>query len=148
MTSANAKYVVLVQGRGGEVQITRQQVKPDDMETFTDQATDYVNNQPADAWKDAFYMMGEIYDLTSCTCMLPTIVCQAMTKEHHNMTPSRQTRDTMTTFKTKMGQQNYKILNALSHKVENKEKERVAANTQESNAAGPSRAQDGPAGPG
>ena len=37
----------------------------------------------------------------------------------------------MTTFKTKMGEQNYKILNALRHKAENKEKERVAANTQE-----------------
>jgi hypothetical protein len=52
-----------------------------------------------------------------------------MTEEHHNMASSRQTRDTMTTFKTKMGQQNYNILNALRHKAENEE--RVAANTKD-----------------
>jgi hypothetical protein len=41
------------------------------METFTDMAADFINNQPADAWTDAFYMMGESYDLTSCMCICP-----------------------------------------------------------------------------
>ena len=111
-------------------------------------ATNYVDNQPADACTDAFYMMGESYNLTSCTCMLPTIVCQAMTEEHHNhnTASSRQSRDTMTTFKKKIGLQNYKILNALRHKAE--KEERITANTQEGKAASPSRAQDGPAFPG
>ena len=70
--------------------------------------------------------------------------------EEYNMAPCRQTRAMMTTFKTKMGEQNYKILNALRHKGENKEKEQEVAeqdNTLESTAASPSRAQDGPAGP-
>ena len=29
----------------------------------TDMATDFVDNQPADAWTDAFYVMGDSYDL-------------------------------------------------------------------------------------
>ena len=33
----------------------------------------------------------------------------------------------MTAFKTMMGDKNYKILNALRHKAENKEKEREVA---------------------
>ena len=47
--------------------------------------------------------------------------------EEYNMAPCRQTRAMMTTFKTKMGEQNYKILNALRHKGENKEKEQEVA---------------------
>ena len=118
MTAVNTKYVAPVQGRRG---------------------ADHTAMSG---------MMGESYDLTSCTCMLPTIVCQAMTEEHHNhnTASSRQSRDTMTTFKKKIGLQNYKILNALRHKAE--KEERITANTQEGKAASPSRAQDGPAFPG
>ena len=93
------------------------------MDRLTEQAVNYVDTQPAESWTDTFYMMNGSYDLTSCTCMLPTIVCRAMNEKQHNTAPSRQTRDMMTMFKTKMGEQNYKIFNALRHKAENKEKE-------------------------
>ena len=52
-----------------------------------------------------------------------------------------QTRTMMTAFMAMMGDQNYMILKALWHQVENKEKEREVAEqekTQEDNSAGPS----------
>ena len=140
MTTVNTKYVASVQGGAGEVQTTRQHVDPTDLDTFTDMAVDFMDSQPDDVWTDAFFMTSDSYD--SSTCMLPTIVCQSITVEPHNTATSRQTSKMMMTFKRKMGPQNYKILNALRHKKE----QRVAANTQESNAAAaPSGAQNGSA---
>ena len=39
------------------------------------------DSKPADVWTDTLYMMGDSYDLTSCTCMLLTVMCGAMTEE-------------------------------------------------------------------
>ena len=61
-----------------------------------------------------------------------------MVDEPHNVATSRQTGETMVIFKTKMGLQNYVILNALRRKNEQR-----VANTQDSSAvAGPSGAQN------
>ena len=142
MTAVNAKYVAPVQGWGSEVQTTCQQVDPTNLDTFKDMAVDFVDSQPDNVWTDAFFMTSDSYDLTSCTCMLLTIVYRTMTDEPYNTATSRQSSEMMSTLKRKMGPQNYKILNALRHK----NKQRVAANTQESNAAAsPSGAQNGSA---
>ena len=129
MTAVNAKYVAPVQGWGGEVQITWQQVDPDNMETFTDMATDFINNQPADAWTDAFYMMGESYDLTSCMCICPPSYARPWQRSTTTWRLAGRLEIQWRQFKTKMGQQNYNILNALRHKAENEE--RVAANAKD-----------------
>ena len=97
------------------------------MDAFMDMAADFVDSQPDDVWTDAFYMTGDSYDLTSSMCMLQTIVCRAMTDEPHNTATSRHNSKKLMSFKTKMGPQNYKILNALRHKAENEQ--RVVANT-------------------
>ena len=87
---------------------------------------------------DAFFITSDIYELTSCTCLLPTIVCRTRVDEPHNVATSRQTGETMVIFKTKMGLQNYVILNALRRKNEQR-----VANTQDSSAAtGPSGAEN------
>ena len=114
--------------------MTRQLVDPNDLDKFTDLAVDIVDSQPDETWTD--FIMSDSYELTSCTCLLPTIVCRSMVDEPHNVATSRQTGETMVIFKTKMGLQNYVILNALRRK----NKQRVA-NTQDSSAAaGPSGA--------
>ena len=65
-------------------------------------------------------------------------VCRSMVDEPRNIATSRQTGETMMTYKKKMGLQNYKILNALRRKNEQR-----VANTQESSAAAaPSGAQN------
>ena len=105
---------------------------------FTDLTVDFVDSQPDDTWTDAFFITSDSYDLTVCTCLLPSIICKSMIDEPHNVATSRQTGETMEIFKEKMGAQNYVILNALRRKDE----QRVVVTTKESSAAAaPSGAQ-------
>ena len=98
MSAANMKYVPPVQGRQIEVLMTRQLVDPNDLDKFTDLAVDIVDSQPDEIWTDAFFITSDSYELTSCTCLLPTIVCQSMVDEPHNVATSRQTGETMVIF--------------------------------------------------
>ena len=117
--------------------MTRQRVDPNDLDNFTDLAVDFVDSQPDETWMDTFFITSDSYELTSCTCLLPTIVCRSMVDEPHNVATSRQTGETMVIFKTKMGLQNYVILNALRRKNE----QSCSGYTQDSSAAaGPSGA--------
>ena len=75
---------------------------PNDLGKFTDLAVNFVDSQPDDTWTDAFFITSDIYELTSCTYWLPTIVCRSMVDEPHNVATSRQTGETMVIFKTKM----------------------------------------------
>ena len=93
--------------------MTRQRVDPTDLDNFTDLAVDFVVSQPDETWTDAFFITCDSYELTSFTCLLLTIVCRSLVDEPHNVATSRQTGETMVIFKTKMGLQNYVILNAL-----------------------------------
>ena len=101
---------------------------PNDLNKFTDLAVDFVDSQPDDTWMDAFFIKSDSYELTNCTCLLPTIICRSIVDEPHNVATSIKTDETMAIFETKMGLQNYVILNSLRRKNE----QRVAANTQES----------------
>ena len=109
----------------------RTRVDPNNLDKFMDLAIDFVDSQPDDTWTNAFFIMSDIYELTVCTCLLPTIICRLMIDEPHNVATSRQTGETMEIFKTKMGVQKYVILIALRRKDE----QRVAVTNQESSAA-------------
>ena len=109
----------------------RTRVDPNNLDKFMDLAIDFVDSQPDDTWTNAFFIMSDSYELTVCTCLLPTIICRLMIDEPHNVATSRQTGETMEIFKTKMGVQKYVILIALRRKDE----QRVAVTNQESSAA-------------
>ena len=111
---------------------------PNDLDKFTDLAVDFMDSQPDDTWTTTFFITSDSYELTSCTCLLPTIVYRSMVNEPHNVATSRQTGETMVIFKTKMGLQNYVILNAVRRKNE----QRVADAQDSSAAKGPSGAQN------
>ena len=82
-----------------EVLTTQQCVDPNDLDKFTDLAVDIVDSQPDETWTD--FITSDSYEITSCTCLLPTIVCGWMIDEHQNVATSRQTDKTMAIFKTK-----------------------------------------------
>ena len=140
MSVASKKYVLPVQGQQLKVLATRTPVDPTKLDKFTDLAFNFVDSQPDNTWTNIFFS----YELTVCTCLLPSIICRSMRDEPRNVATSRQTGETMEIFKEKIGAQNYVILNALRCNDE----QRVVATTQESSAAAaaaPSGAQIVPA---
>ena len=74
-----------------------------------DLAIDFVDGQLDDTWTDTFFITGDSYGMTVCTCLLPSIVCRSTLDEPHNVATSKQTGEIMDIFK-KMGAHNYVIL--------------------------------------
>ena len=112
------KYIPPVLGKLTEVQHgTRARVQDLAKKTMTEHAAEYVDNQPEKAWIDAFVLTKAGYELTSCKCLIPTIICRPEKKTKHRRVNSASTTVLMNDFKVLVGEQNHCILNGLRPQV-------------------------------
>ena len=84
MAAASKKYVPPVQGRQSEVAVIRTRVDPAKVCRYMDLAIDFVDGKLDDMWTNTFFIMGDSYGMTVCTCLLPSIVCRSIVDEPHS----------------------------------------------------------------
>ena len=85
---------------------------------MTEHVAKFVYNQPKEAWIDAFVLTDAGYELTSCECLIPTIIFRVEEETEHRTVNIASTAVLMNDFKVLMGEQNHPILNALRQQVE------------------------------
>ena len=90
--------------------------------------TGQVETQDPQQWTNCFKLNGAIYDVNVCQCLHPTIICRAMEEElPHSKVSSRQVNRQVASFKNKMGDTNFLIVNAQRKLEEKRETAQQAA---------------------
>ena len=112
--AAARRYLEPVTGHSAHVAPDRVREDLALIDGYIDRAVEYVNMQDHQEWIDCLKINGDAYELTICPCHHPSIVCRAMDNEAaHNKTMNKQVQDMITSFKLKMGYNNFVIMNAL-----------------------------------
>ena len=130
--ATNRLHTEPVNGRTTAVGLERSRSDPALIPGQVEAATDFVDLEDSQQWIDCFRLNGNIYEVNVCECLLPTIVCRTQGEdEPHTKVPSKTTNAMIEALKTEMGADNYRIINELRKR----EDQRVTAQAATAQAA-------------
>ena len=134
--ASNRLHAEPVNGRTTAVGPERARSDPALIPGQVEQADNFVDLEDSAQWIDCFRLNGNTYEVNVCECLLPTIVCRTLGEdEPHSKAPSKTTNAMIEALKTEMGTDNYRIINELRKK----EDQRITAQAATARAAaGPS----------